>query len=51
MTIPNPPPTPEQRQLAIDTFTQMLVDNGMDDERATEFSTMVVDEAIKQGNY
>lgn len=40
--------SPEDRQLAIDVYTQMLVDNGMDDERATEFATEVVDEAIRR---
>lgn len=41
--------TPEQRQLAIDAMTQTLVESGMDDERATEFATEVVDEAVKRG--
>lgn len=40
--------SPEDRQLAIDVYAQMLVDNGMDDERAEEFATQVVDEAVKQ---
>lgn len=38
----------EDRQLAIDVFAQMLVDNGMDDERAEEFATGVIDEAIRR---
>lgn len=43
-----PPVSPEDRQLAIDVFTQMLVDNGMEDDRATDFATMVVDKAIEE---
>jgi hypothetical protein len=41
---------PEDRQLAIDVMTQTLVDSGMDDERATEFATEAVDEAVKRGD-
>lgn len=38
----------EDRQLAIDVMAETLVQNGMDDERATEFATEVVDEAIRR---
>jgi hypothetical protein len=40
--------TPEDRQLAIDVFTEVLVGQGMDEERAEEFSTMVTDKAIAE---
>ena len=40
--------SPEDRQLAIDVFAQTLVNGGMDDERAEEFATEVVDQAIEQ---
>jgi hypothetical protein len=38
----------EDRQLSIDLWTEMLTQQGMDEDRAEEFATMVTDEAIKQ---
>jgi hypothetical protein len=36
----------EDRQLSIDLWTEMLTQQGMDEERAEEFATMVTDQAI-----
>jgi hypothetical protein len=41
-------PKPEDRQLAIDVVAETMVENGMDDERAEDFATHVIDEAIKR---
>jgi hypothetical protein len=38
----------EDRQYVIDVWTEFLVSNGMDEDRAEEFATEVTDKAIAQ---
>lgn len=43
------PPSPQDRQLAIDVMAETFVNGGMEDDRATDLATEVVDEAIRRG--
>lgn len=39
---------PEDRQHVIDIWTEALVQHGMDEDRAEDYATQVVDETIQQ---